>query len=66
VHELKGFRRIRLVPGETRTVTMRLGPEELKILDINMQWTVEPGAFTVKVGGNQQDVVEGTLKVVKV
>ena len=65
VHELKGFRRIHLAPGETRTVTMRLGPEELKILDINMQWTVEPGIFTVKVGGNQQDVVEGTLTVVQ-
>jgi beta-glucosidase len=63
VRALKGFRRLRLAPGETAAVTFTLGPAELRILDRDYRWTVEPGAFTLAVGGNQQDVLTTTLEV---
>jgi beta-glucosidase len=47
---LKGFQRITLKPGETRTVQFDLGPEELRIWDRQMNRTVEPGKVTVMVG----------------
>jgi beta-glucosidase len=49
---LKGFRRVTLGPGETRTVSMQLTPEELYFYDdITQSYQVEPGTFTVFVGG---------------
>lgn len=49
--ELKGFARIHLAPGETRTVTFDLGFDHLKLLNRQMEWVVEPGVFEVMVGG---------------
>jgi beta-glucosidase len=47
---LKGFERISLKPGETRTVAWKVTPEMLAILDTDMQWRVVPGTFDVMVG----------------
>lgn len=55
VKELKGFRRITLEPGETKTVEMEINPEKLKFYDINMNFVVEPGDFTVMVGNSSAD-----------
>jgi beta-glucosidase len=52
VRALKGFKRINLQPGETRTVTFRLGPDALALYDRQMRRVVEPGSFTVFVGTN--------------
>lgn len=52
VQELKGFQRIHLRAGETRTVRFRVTPAELSMLDIHMKRVVEPGAFTLMVGPN--------------
>ena len=52
VLELKAFRRITLAPGEKRTVTFRLTPDDLAFWDIDMKWTVEPGSFTISVGSS--------------
>jgi beta-glucosidase len=57
VKSLKGFRRITLQPGETRTVTFKLGPEALSLYDSRMRRVVEPGSFTVFVGTNSDDVI---------
>jgi beta-glucosidase len=54
--ELRGFERISLVPGETKTVRFTLTPEELQMLDRNMNWIVEPGWFTVMVGSSSTDI----------
>jgi beta-glucosidase len=56
VMELKGFRRIRLEPGEERLVTFELGPEQLRMLDRDLQWRVEPGAFRVMIGSSSKDI----------
>ncbi len=53
---LRGFERITLKPGETRTVTFTLTPTDLEMLDINMHWIVEPGKFNVMVGSSSQDI----------
>ncbi len=53
---LRGFKRVHLKPGETKTVSFTLSPDDLKILDINMNWTVEPGKFQVLVGASSEDI----------
>lgn len=53
---LRGFKRITLKPGETKNVSFVLKPEDLEILDINMNWTVEPGEFEVRIGASSTDI----------
>ena len=60
---LKGFTRIALEAGETKTVTFTLGVNELAIWNREMKKVVEPGEFKVMVGGNLQDVLTETFKV---
>src|SRR5580692_1959556 len=65
VKELRGFRRISLNPGETKTVEFTLGPDELSFLNRDMHRVVEPGTFTLMVGGNSVDVTTAKLEVVQ-
>jgi beta-glucosidase len=55
VKELKGFEKIRLAPGETKTVTLEILPKSLAYTDINMEFRVEPGDFEIMVGGSSSD-----------
>jgi beta-glucosidase len=64
VKELRGFRRVGLAPGETKTVELALGPSDLSFLNRDMHRVVEPGSFKIMVGGNSQDLMETTLNVV--
>ncbi len=64
VKELRGFKRVSLAPGETKTVELPLSPAELSFLDESMQRVVEPGTFEVMVGGNSTELVKATLDVV--
>lgn len=52
VKQLKGFQRISLQPGETRTVNFAVGSEQLQFLNETMQKQVEPGQFELLVGGS--------------
>ncbi|MBN1764676.1 MAG: glycoside hydrolase family 3 C-terminal domain-containing protein [Sedimentisphaerales bacterium] len=63
VKELKGFKRIYLKSGETKTVTFNLQTSELKFYDINMEYNVEPGDFKVWVGPNSVEGLEGTFEL---
>src|ERR1700691_5319445 len=65
VKELRGFHRISLNPGETKTVEFTLGPDELSFLNRDMHRVVEPGTFTLMVGGNSVDVRTAKLEVVQ-
>jgi beta-glucosidase len=53
--ELKGFHRISLDPGETRTVTFDITPELLAFYDAEMKFAVEPGDFEIMVGNSSRD-----------
>jgi beta-glucosidase len=55
VKELKGFQRISLDPGETRTVEFDITPDHLAFYDIDMRFRVEPGEFRIMVGSSSSD-----------
>ena len=67
VKELKGFRRVFLQPGETKTVSFDLGPAALAFHDVRMREVVEPGEFAVMVGtsSRDEDLQTVTLTVVR-
>lgn len=50
VRELKGFEKILLQPGESRTVEFTVDVEMLKFYDADMQYVAEPGTFRVFIG----------------
>lgn len=54
--QLRGFERVALAPGETRSVHFTIKPEDLQMLDINMQWVVEPGEFEIRIGASSEDI----------
>jgi beta-glucosidase len=62
---LKGFERITLNPGETKTVTFKLGFDELNVLNQDMKKEVEPGTFTISIGTSSmtKDLKSVTLRV---
>ena len=66
VKELKGFEKVYLEPGETKTVTFELGPEQLEYLNQDMQYAVEPGTFQIMIGNSSrtEDLRQVTLTVV--
>ncbi|ACT12590.1 MULTISPECIES: beta-glucosidase BglX [Pectobacterium] len=56
VKELRGFEKVMLQPGESRTVTFTLDQEALKFYNARMQQVVEPGKFDVMIGLDSQRV----------
>ena len=52
VRELKGFQKISLKAGETKTVRFEISPEELKFFDADKNFTVEAGDFKLWIGGH--------------
>ena len=65
VKELKGFERIALEPGETKTVEFELPIETLGFYDKDMKFTVEPGMFRVMVGCSSKDISQkGEFEVI--
>ncbi len=55
VKELKGFQKILLQPGETKTVPLEITPEALACWDVRMKYVVEPGDFEIMVGSSSRD-----------
>jgi len=58
VKELKGFRKIRLEPGQSERVTFKLTEDDLKFYDAHLDYVAEPGEFVVFVGTNSRDTRE--------
>lgn len=56
VKELKGFEKIFVKAGESKTVDFRITPELLKFYNYNLDYVSEPGDFDVMIGGNSHDV----------
>jgi beta-glucosidase len=65
MRELKGFRRIRLTPGEKQTVSFSLGPDELRYWSSSQRrWVQDAEAFDVWVGANSTATLHADLTVV--
>jgi len=65
IKQLRGFERVDLKPGETKSVTLTLTPEDLQLLDRDMHWRVAPCDFEIMVGKSSEDLpLQRVLKVV--
>lgn len=51
---LEGFSRIHLKPQETKTVSFRIPQEQLAVWNVEREWAVEPGTFTLWAGGSSE------------
>jgi beta-glucosidase len=54
VKELKGFQRLKLKPGESRTVEFVIGPDNIAFYGRDMKLMNEPGDFHVWIGGSSE------------
>jgi len=61
VEDLRGFQKIRLQPGETRQVTFRITPEDLKFYNSNLEYDWEPGEFIIRIGGSSSQLKSAPL-----
>ncbi|MFI0492272.1 glycoside hydrolase family 3 C-terminal domain-containing protein, partial [Flavobacterium sp.] len=52
VKELKGFEKVSLKKGETKTVSFEISSDDLKFYNLDMKYAAEAGKFDVFVGGN--------------
>jgi beta-glucosidase len=57
VRQLRGFERVTLDPGETKTVTLTIRPEDMMFLDRDMLWRVAPGTFEVMIGSAADHII---------
>jgi beta-glucosidase len=55
VKELKGFKKIKLSPGESKRVSFTITPEMLSYYNLDMQYVVEPGKFTLMLGSSSRN-----------
>lgn len=65
VKELKGFQKVFLKAGETKTITFTITPEDLKFYNYDLKYDWEPGDFVIMVGGNSRDVKSANINWVK-
>lgn len=65
VKELKGFQRVTLQAGETKRVSFSLPVKELAFWNLNMDYVVEPGDFTVWVAPHSQEGLSADFMVKK-
>ena len=63
--ELKGFEKIRLEPGETKTVTFTIDSGMLEYYDNSLERVLEPGAFDVMIGPNSAETKSATFTLLK-
>lgn len=64
-HELKGFEKVLLQPGETKTVSFTLHPRDLSYWDVKTNgWKIDPGTFSILVGtGSRELPLQAEVKV---
>ena len=61
---MKGFERITLAPGESRTVRLMLGPDAFSLWNLAMDEVVEPGLFDIMVGPDSDNLQTVTLEII--
>ena len=63
VKELKGFQKIDLKAGESKTVSFTISANDLKFYNSDLKYVAEPGDFKLFIGGNSRDVKEADFKL---
>ncbi|HEV2175574.1 MAG TPA: glycoside hydrolase family 3 C-terminal domain-containing protein, partial [Nitrospira sp.] len=63
VKQLRGFKRVSLQPGQKTTVEFTVKPEDLSLIDFNMNQIVEPGTFDLMVGPSSVETTSVPLQV---
>jgi len=53
IRQLEGFKRVNLAPGESKVVEFSLDPRQFSIINNRNKRVIEPGYFTISVGGKQ-------------
>ena len=61
VRELKGFEKIFLKAGESKTVSFKITRDLLRFYDYNLNYIAEPGDFDIMIGGSSQAVKTAKL-----
>ena len=64
VKQLKGFQKLVLAPGESRTVTFTIDDEMLSFWRHDMTFGIEDGDFKVMVGGSSSDLLQTSFSLV--
>ncbi|MBN8673869.1 MAG: beta-glucosidase BglX [Chitinophagales bacterium] len=65
VKELKGFQKVELKAGETKTVSFSITPEDLKFYNYDLKYDWEAGDFEIMIGSNSRDVKTGKVNWTK-
>ncbi len=63
VKELKGFQKIELKAGESKTISFDITVNDLKYYNYDLKYVAEPGDFKVFIGGNSHDLKEAGFKL---
>ena len=61
VEDLRGFQKVFLQPGETKEVTFRITPDDLKFYNGKLEYDWEPGEFIVRIGGSSTQLKSATV-----
>jgi len=64
VLQLRGFKRVTLDAGQKTTLDFTISPDDLSLIDVNMNKVVEPGVFDVMVGPSSVETTSVPLQVV--
>jgi beta-glucosidase len=62
VKDLKGFKKVRLEPGESKEVSFRITPNQLKFYNSDLKYDWESGEFIIHLGTNSRDVKSGKVE----
>jgi beta-glucosidase len=62
VEDLKGFQKVLLQPGESREVSFRITPEDLKFYNADLKYDWEPGKFIIRIGGSSSQLQSASVQ----
>ncbi|HSI78788.1 MAG TPA: beta-glucosidase BglX [Lunatimonas sp.] len=62
MRELKGFQKVTLKAGETKTISFEISTEDLKFYNYDIDYVWEPGEFEIMIGGNSSEVKVASVK----
>nr|WP_321411948.1 beta-glucosidase BglX [uncultured Carboxylicivirga sp.] len=63
IKELKGFKKVKLRPGESKVIEFRLTVDDLKFCNADLEWVYEPGDFMLEIGTNSQNTKQKSFRL---